>query len=285
MNKIIFFILLGLLYFPASSQIEEIDRSIFTKLKQEKNTSVKPQIEEIDRTVFNQPEVKATPSPTPAKAIAETDVGEDLEMAIASRFPLRRVTGKVEDVHDGDTIRLIDEAGTIYKVRFNGIDAPEIKQEMGDKAQKSLAKMVEGKTVTIEFDKIDKYGRFVSKIFVDGKDVNLEQLKRGFAWHFKRYLLEQLPEDQKTYAEAEANAQTNKIGIWKKGIPEAPWEYRLRTKPPPVIIKDADGKIIKPERVYQTGAKGGCYYINAKGNKTYVDKAKCANPPPKSPAN
>ncbi len=273
MKNLIIVLLVGWFYCSAFSQTEEINRSIFNKTKA---TDEKPktEIEEINRTVFTKTEPSPTPISTP---IPTTNLGEDLEMAIANRFPVRRVTGKVQDVHDGDTIRVVEENGTIYKVRFNGIDAPEITQEMGDKSQKSLSKMVSGKTVTIEFDKIDKYGRFVCKIFVDGTDVNLEQLKRGFAWHFKRYALEQSPEDQKTYAEAEANAKAAKLGIWKKGIPEAPWDFRLRTKPPQVILKDSDGKIIKPERNYLTGAKGGCYYINSKGNKTYVDKSKCGS--------
>jgi len=32
----------------------------------------------------------------------------------------------------------------------------------------------------------------------------------------------------------------------------------------------------KLTHVYITGPKGGCYYINKKGNKTYVDRSLCS---------
>jgi endonuclease YncB( thermonuclease family) len=186
-----------------------------------------------------------------------------------------RVTGKVLNVHDGDTLTLLGPNNFEYKVRFNGVDAPELKQEFGEKARKSLAKMVEGKIATIEYDKIDKYGRFVCKVFVNGNDINREQLKRGMAWHFKKYQDEQIPEDKINYAAEELAAKDRKIGLWNQKTIEAPWEYRLRMKPPEIIVTNSEGKIIKPERKYERGAKGGCYYINRNGNKTYVDKSKC----------
>jgi hypothetical protein len=34
-----------------------------------------------------------------------------------------------------------------------------------------------------------------------------------------------------------------------------------------------------PQRIYITGERGGCYYINSNGNKTYVDRSLCGEPP------
>ncbi|HLP97812.1 MAG TPA: hypothetical protein VK149_05155 [Sideroxyarcus sp.] len=34
----------------------------------------------------------------------------------------------------------------------------------------------------------------------------------------------------------------------------------------------------KSPHTYITGPKGGCYYINSHGKKTYVDRALCVNP-------
>lgn len=34
----------------------------------------------------------------------------------------------------------------------------------------------------------------------------------------------------------------------------------------------------KSPHTYITGPKGGCYYINSHGKKTYVDRALCATP-------
>ncbi len=41
----------------------------------------------------------------------------------------------------------------------------------------------------------------------DGVDACLEQVKAGFAWHYKKYQHEQSPEDQRLYAEAENKAR------------------------------------------------------------------------------
>ena len=53
--------------------------------------------------------------------------------------------------------------------------------------------MVFGKTVTVDTGKTDRYGREVGKVLVDGMAANLEQLKKGLAWHYKAYQREQSP--------------------------------------------------------------------------------------------
>ena len=49
------------------------------------------------------------------------------------------LTGKVVSVHDGDTLRVLDAAGTQHKVRLQGIDSPETRQAFGTKARNRLA--------------------------------------------------------------------------------------------------------------------------------------------------
>jgi hypothetical protein len=34
------------------------------------------------------------------------------------------------------------------------------------------------------------------------------------------------------------------------------------------------------QRTYILGPRGGCYYINSNGNKTYVDRSLCGQPRP-----
>jgi endonuclease YncB( thermonuclease family) len=256
-----------------SSSIFDISEAVRNAYKKTVSTSneSKPTAKP-DTNVINSPIV----SPTPIAKEDPRDLYSESQFEIKERLNIPiRVTGKVLNVHDGDTLTLLGPNNFEYKVRFNGVDAPELKQEFGDKSRKSLAKMVEGKIATIEYDKIDKYGRFVCKVFVNGIDINLEQLKRGMAWHFKKYQEEQNLDDKTLYAAEELTAKASKTGLWKQKTIEAPWEYRLRMKPLEIIEINPDGKIIKPERKYERGAKGGCYYINRNGNKTYVDKSKC----------
>ncbi len=63
---------------------------------------------------------------------------------------IETVTGKVVRVSDGDTIELQTEDGTQRRVRFRGIDAPELHQEFGMDSLKFLKSLVGGKKVMVK---------------------------------------------------------------------------------------------------------------------------------------
>lgn len=201
-----------------------------------------------------------------SKTISDIDL-PDYDLIISGTFAERRVTGKVVGVHDGDTATVLDIDKQQYKFRFNGIDAPELKQDFGNKSKQHLSDLIFGKEVTVIFNKVDKYGRFVGKIMVGGIDANLEQIKAGLAWHYKKYASEQSETDRKIYSEAEVKARNVKLGFWALPNMTPAWDYRAAKK----TAQETE----KANRKYLTGAKGGCYYINSNGNKTYVKKDKC----------
>ncbi len=136
------------------------------------------------------------------------------------------LTGKVVKITDGDTRYVLDANNEQHKIRLAGIDAPERKQAYGLASRKHLASIVTGQQVTIEYQKRDRYGRIVGKVLLDGIDVCLEQVKAGFAWHYKKYQHEQSAEDQRLYSVAEANARDARLGLWRENNPIPPWEYR-----------------------------------------------------------
>lgn len=136
------------------------------------------------------------------------------------------ITGTVVGVADGDTITLLDDAKRQHKIRLSGIDAPEKKQAFGQRSKESLSDLVFAKTVEVETDKVDRYGRRVGKIWVSGVDANLEQVKRGMAWHYKQYAREQSMNDQRDYAAAEKVAREARRGLWVDIAPVAPWDFR-----------------------------------------------------------
>ena len=86
--------------------------------------------------------------------------------------------------------------------------------------------MIFDKDVKVVCDKTDQYGRLVCKILLDGKDINLEQVKAGMAWHYKEYEREQSPEDREAYARAEDEARTARRGLWVDADPIEPSEFR-----------------------------------------------------------
>ena len=141
---------------------------------------------------------------------------------------------------DGDTVTIMDDSGKKHRIRLAGIDAPEKDQSYGDVSTQGLVELVSGKTVTIEYEKRDRYKRIVGKVLVDPPgevfcmaldcvkkiDVGLEQIIAGLAWHYKYYQMEQSEEDRRLYSEAELEAKIKQLGIWKNEEPMAPWEWR-----------------------------------------------------------
>ena len=144
--------------------------------------------------------------------------------------PADSVTGKVVKVVDGDTVYVLDANYQQHKIRLAGIDAPERKQAYGLASRKHLASLVAGQQVTVEYRKRDRYGRIVGKVLHNGIDACLEQVKAGFAWHYKKYQYEQSREDSKRYADAEKQARVARLGLWGENNPTPPWEYRYLYK-------------------------------------------------------
>lgn len=133
-------------------------------------------------------------------------------------------------IADGDTITVLDTNKQQHKVRLQGIDAPEKSQAFGKTSRQHLSQLVFSKTVTIEFEKIDRYQREVGKVLVNDSDANLEQVRNGMAWHYKKYEDEQSAEDRQSYSAAEKSARSFKKGLWLEDNPVPPWEFR-KVKP------------------------------------------------------
>ena len=154
-----------------------------------------------------------------------------LILAISSCTSLAdQLVGKVIKVTNGDTVNVLTSDNETHKIRLSGIDAPEKKQAFGNRSKQALAELIDGKMVTVEYNKLDKYQRLVGKIIFHGQDVNLLQIKLGLAWHYKKYEKEQDVEDRSVYANAEYLAQVVKAGLWSDGNPIAPWDYRKQRR-------------------------------------------------------
>jgi endonuclease YncB( thermonuclease family) len=133
------------------------------------------------------------------------------------------MTGKVVSVADGDTITIIENLDNgRFKIRLYGIDAPEKKQDFGQKAKQHLSSLIFNKVVKVKFTEIDRYGRIVGKIFLNDIEINIEMLKAGMAWHYSRY------DQTSTYITAEKQARKSGIGLWSMKNPIPPWNFRRK---------------------------------------------------------
>jgi endonuclease YncB( thermonuclease family) len=128
--------------------------------------------------------------------------------------------GRVVGVHDGDTVTLLMAGNRQIKVRLAQIDAPELDQAFGQQSKQSLSEMVFNKTIKVEKETIDKYGRTVATLLIGDVDANKEQIKLGMAWVYRKYL-----HDQSLLSLEEAARQA-KLGLWADVNPMAPWDYR-----------------------------------------------------------
>jgi micrococcal nuclease len=138
---------------------------------------------------------------------------------------------RVVSVHDGDTITGLDESKTQHKIRLDAIDAPELGQPFGQASKKALSEKVFGKDVVVVPKTKDKYGRIIGHVMIEGRDVNLELLEEGMAWHYKHY------DHNARLSRAEEDARAAKKGLWTDASPVPPWEWRKEHKRREAVAK------------------------------------------------
>lgn len=88
-------------------------------------------------------------------------------------------TGKCVKVDDGDTI-FVDDGTQVKEIRFVGVDAPEKHTPLGKRATKHLENIVQGKEVTVYFDRnqaVEVYGRVLGVVYLGDTNLNLEMIK------------------------------------------------------------------------------------------------------------
>ena len=124
-------------------------------------------------------------------------------------------------VIDGDTIVLNGE-----KIRFSGIDTPELKQTCIYKNQEVIcgvfAKMlliekIGNKTPVCISEGKDIYKRTLAECFIDGKSLSSFLVRSGYAFAYRKY--------SKKFIEDEEFARANKLGLWSMKF-QYPWDFR-----------------------------------------------------------
>ena len=129
-------------------------------------------------------------------------------------------------VVDGDTIVLNGE-----KIRFSGIDTPELKQTCmngdekvfcGKSAKMLLIKKIGNQIPECISEGKDVYKRTLAECFINGESLSVFLVRSGYAFDFVRY-------SKKKYSEDQEYAKTNKLGLWSMKF-EYPWDWRKKNK-------------------------------------------------------
>jgi len=144
-------------------------------------------------------------------------------IALAAAAPEGAPTGgRVNHVADGDSFVLEIAGGSEMRVRLGEIDAPERGQPFASRARSALAGLVEGKTVRLVPQDVDRYDRLVARVYVGDVDVSAELVSRGLVWVYAKYA-----KDEHLFA-LELEARAARRGLWS--LPEServpPWRWR-----------------------------------------------------------
>jgi endonuclease YncB( thermonuclease family) len=124
-------------------------------------------------------------------------------------------------VVDGDTIVLNGE-----KIRFSGIDTPELKQTCmkdnekifcGETAKILLIKKIGNKTPECISEGKDAYKRTLAECFVNGESLSVFLVRSGYAFAYRKY--------SDKFIKDEEFAKENKLGMWAMTF-QYPWVFR-----------------------------------------------------------
>ena len=122
---------------------------------------------------------------------------------------------------DGDTIILNGE-----KIRFSGIDTPELKQTClkddqevgcGVTAKKLLAEKIGNATIKCISEGKDTYKRTLAECFVNGESLSKFLVLSGYAFAYRKYSTK--------FIKDEEFAKANKLGMWAMTF-QYPWDFR-----------------------------------------------------------
>lgn len=142
-----------------------------------------------------------------------------LIQASVSSHALPTLTGQVDQVYDGDTIRV-----GRTKIRLLGIDSPEIRWEEKNKveecfaqeAKKYLIHLILNQKIQLVFDKqadkVDAYNRALAYVRYHGVNINEHLVEKGYAFVFRRYPFSK----KERFLKLEKLAKKKKIGVWGK---------------------------------------------------------------------
>ena len=122
---------------------------------------------------------------------------------------------------DGDTIILNGE-----KIRFSGIDTPELKQTClkddqevpcGMTAKRLLAEKIGNATVECIGEGKDAYKRTLAECFVNGESLSKFLVRSGYAFAYRKYSTK--------FIKDEEFAKENMLGMWSMKF-QYPWNFR-----------------------------------------------------------
>ena len=139
----------------------------------------------------------------------------------------------IPKVVDGDTVHIDN-----YKLRLEGIDAPEMRQQCkkeffkisfligftfykdyscGRVSKEKLITKINTSEIKCISSSKDRYKRYIAECFKDKININAWMVRNGYAVAYRKY--------SKKFVSQEIFAKKEKLGLWS-GTFIMPWDYR-----------------------------------------------------------
>jgi len=154
-------------------------------------------------------------------------VGAFLFAALLALFPTpvasqdNSTVVQVVRIIDGDSIEVCCLNGRSEKVRYIGVNTPETHhptkgvEAFGQEAKQANRKLVDGKTVRLEFDvqQRDRHGRLLAYVYLeDGTFVNARLVEQGYA---QVMTVPPNVKYQELFLKLQQEARTASRGLWR----------------------------------------------------------------------
>jgi endonuclease YncB( thermonuclease family) len=123
--------------------------------------------------------------------------------------PGQPISARATLVTEGDTFEAHRPSGRAFAVRLFGVDAPELDDPYGRKAQAAARNLIGGKTIRVEIVEVGPNGHRVGRVRYRGRSLGKHLLRRGLA----RYAEERAP-GASDLGRLERQARRAGRGLW-----------------------------------------------------------------------
>lgn len=115
-------------------------------------------------------------------------------------------------VLDGDTLELLNHNNKVVRIHLYGVESPLPAHEHGQAAMEHFASLIVGKTVDVTNVGRDCLGRMRSMVVLDGRSVNEEMVRVGYA---RVSNVHGLSPSCRQWLEVERTARLEGRGVWR----------------------------------------------------------------------
>ncbi|HEY0428775.1 MAG TPA: thermonuclease family protein [Pyrinomonadaceae bacterium] len=194
-------------------------------------------------------------------------IGVVLLLLAATAYPQRKFGGKVVEIVDGRTAVIQVPTGGRVTVVLQFIEVPEREQPLYQTVREHLQALILDKTVEFLPRRI-LTNASVGQIFLDGVDISQQMLRDGAAWYALPEKSAQEAGESTIYQTTEAQAKTEKRGVWSVENIKPAWEFRAEKQINALELEKAKSEMAALQTTLQSSASTVSQTVKPKARPT-----------------